>query len=81
MKTKTNEQNKNKHAEADNRWVATRGEKKRERKMGKGAQSWGDRNQTFGGEHDVSTTDANWECCTPGTYAMLQTNVTLTVNI
>lgn len=39
MKTKTNEQNKNKHAEADNRWVATRGEKKRERKMGKGAQS------------------------------------------
>lgn len=40
-----------------------------------------DRNQTFGGEHDVSTTDANWECCTPGTYAMLQTNVTLTINI
>lgn len=39
MKTKTNEQNKNKHAEADNRWVAMRGEKKRERKMGKGAQS------------------------------------------
>lgn len=60
MKTKTNEQNKNKHAEADNRWWLREGKRRGREKWVKGLNREAtDRNQTFGGEHDVSTTDAN----------------------